>query len=374
MHALSGGKKGLRRLLSSETNISDLIFFLSEQDSRPWREIIGFVPTSVEREASAAFNRADLKLDNGRQTALIEVKLGHFLSSKQKAAYESLTEEVSLHLAALSPDKARLGASDVRWQFHGLTELFALWGTSESNELAQALSAAIVEVLCEWEREISGVFCDRTLEAWKPMSFVTEKFMTRVIARRMAAILQEKGLYSAATVTSGGGRAILEGWEPVRGCTIDRAFIAEMRWAEGSSTGEFRFGVDFDPAEGEVEDEEIRRSSIDLAISMDPIIRSRSLIAHLEESKPELSKLIFPNRRDRPEPKGSWEEIVRHGFEGVKLPDGKKSNRNQITPAFFGDRALRHEASVHVDFSRASAEDVTDLIESTLNFLRLNQP
>jgi len=70
------------RLLAQETNVSDLIQFLSDRDPSPWAELVGFVPDNVAREAQNA-NHADLLLTANSQAAVVEVKLGHLMSTKQ---------------------------------------------------------------------------------------------------------------------------------------------------------------------------------------------------------------------------------------------------------------------------------------------------
>jgi hypothetical protein len=80
------------------------------------------------------------------------------------------------------------------------------------------------------------------------------------------------------------------------------------------------------------------------------------------------------NERGRPSAKGDWERVVIHGFRGAPLPGGKANNRRRTSPDFFGDGALRFQASVEIDFDRASACDVTDLIDCVLSYLVVYQP
>lgn len=54
-----GRGRGLSRLLARETNISDLIQFLSDRDPSPWAEVVGFVPDEIKREGSKTENYAD---------------------------------------------------------------------------------------------------------------------------------------------------------------------------------------------------------------------------------------------------------------------------------------------------------------------------
>ena len=79
----------MERLLAQETNVSDLIQFLSDRGPSPWAELVGFVPDAVTREALAD-NHADLLLTSDSKTAVIEVKLGHLMTVKQRERYEAL--------------------------------------------------------------------------------------------------------------------------------------------------------------------------------------------------------------------------------------------------------------------------------------------
>lgn len=99
--------RGLSRLLTQETNVSDLIQFLSDRDPSPWEALVEFIPDDVVREASAA-NNADLLLIADARSAVIEVKLGHLMYTEQQEKYETLAPEPDLYLAALSADEGRL--------------------------------------------------------------------------------------------------------------------------------------------------------------------------------------------------------------------------------------------------------------------------
>lgn len=206
------------------------------------------------------------------------------------------------------------------------------------------------------------------------MSVLTQKFLARVVTRRIANDLRARGLTAGASVTSGGGLAIVQAWTPTRGESDDRSFIAEVRWWESKPGGELRFGVDFDPRPGRVEDEEVRRAAHELARSMDAAIDYDGLKGHLAEEQPELVQLLRREKRCRPAAKGDWEQVILHGFAGTRLPDGSKNNRTKTRPDFYGDGALRHEAIVDIDFGQASGLDLTDLIDATLRYLREQQP
>ncbi|MGW6121238.1 hypothetical protein ACWFRF_19515 [Nocardia sp. NPDC055165] len=106
--------------------MSDLIQFLSDRDRAPWGELVGFVPDVVTREALDA-NHADLLLTAGPRSAVVEVKLGHLMSSTQQEAYESLAFCPTLYLAALASDGARLASDSSRWSFLSLSDLVGRW-------------------------------------------------------------------------------------------------------------------------------------------------------------------------------------------------------------------------------------------------------
>lgn len=369
-----GRGRGLSRLLARETNISDLIQFLSDRDPSPWAEVVGFVPDEIKREGSKTENYADLVLKSGSDSAAVEVKLGHSMSKEQQAAYESRPGR-SPYLAALSFDEGRLTETDKElWQFLSLSNLVGKWEQS-NDELARLLAREAATVLRDWDDMISGVFEPPTSSQALPLAILGEKFLARVVTRRIAVDRSTAGKWAWAGVTSGGGLPIVQAWTPIHGETIDRAFIAEIRWSSNRLRGELRFGVDFDPRPQQSEDEEVRRAAYDLAHSMDAIINYNCLKDHLAEVQPDLIDLLVPKRGSgRPEAKGDWESVIKHGFKGSPLGNGKKNNRRQTTPGFYGDGALRFEAAVDVDFEHASALDLIGLLDTTLEYLSSNQP
>ncbi|MFC9935453.1 hypothetical protein [Glutamicibacter sp. NPDC127525] len=369
-----GRGRGLSRLLARETNISDLIQFLSDRDPSPWAGLVGFIPGEIKREGSKSENYADLVLISDSYNAAIEVKLGHSMSEEQQAAYESHPGR-SAYLAALSFDESRLTETDKElWQFLSLSNLIGKWEQSK-DVLARLLSSEAATVLRDWDDMISGVFEPPTSSQSSPLSVLGEKFLARVVTRRIALDLRATGNWAWAGVTSGGGLPIVQAWTPIRGETIDRAFIAEIRWSSNRFRGELRFGVDFDPRPQQSEDEEVRRAAYDLAHSMDAIINYKCLEDHLAEVQPGLIDLLVPKRGSgRPEAKGDWEDVIKHGFKGSFMGNGKKNNRRRTTPGFYGDGALRFEAAVDVDFEHASALDLIVLIDATLEYLGSNQP
>lgn len=364
--------RGMGRLLAQETNISDLIQLLSDRDPSPWAEFVGFIPDEVAREAMSD-NHADLLLTSNSHTAVVEVKLGHKMSTAQQEKYESLPSRPDLYLAALSSDKVRLEGGSARWSFLPLYDLIGRWERVD-DQLARLVAAEAATVLRTWDQVISGVFENRSAESWMPLSTLTQKFLGRVVTRRIEHHLKERGRLASAGVTSGGGLPIVQGWTPVRGEGSDRTFMAEVRWWETKPGGELRFGVDFDPRPGEHEDEEVRRAAYDLARSMDIDIEFASLRNHLATERPDLAALLKRDKPSRPPAKGDWEAVIVHGFEGAPLTDSTKNNRRRTTPNFFGDGTLRFQAIAEIDFEQASARDVTDLIDCTLEYLVSRQP
>lgn len=358
--------RGLERLLAQETNVSDLIQFLSDRDPSPWAEFVGFVPGNVDREALRADNQADLLLTSDAETAVVEVKLGHLMSVRQQERYEALASRPALYMAALSADEVRLASDSERWRFLSLSDLVGGWEKA-SDDLARLFAREAAGVLRKWDRMISGVFEIRSAASRTPLSSLDQKFLARVVTRRVAQDLRDRGRLALAGVTSGGGLPLVQGWTPVRGEGEDRAFIAEIRWWEAKSGGELRFGVDFDPRPGQLEDEEVRRAAYELARSMDSDIDYASLKDQIDKDRPELAEFLRRDKPSRRKAKGDWESVIVHGFSD-------KDNRQHTSPDFYGDGTLRHEAIADIDFQSASARDLTDLIDFTLMYLSSRQP
>src|SRR5699024_10247497 len=81
---------GLGRILASETNVSDLLAYFTEEDPSPWTELLDVAPASVVREGRArTMKRADLQLldADGETIGAVEVKLGHHLDQEQSDWY-----------------------------------------------------------------------------------------------------------------------------------------------------------------------------------------------------------------------------------------------------------------------------------------------
>ena len=365
--------RGLGRLLAQETNISDLLQFLSDRDSAPWANLVGFVPTTVEREAREA-NSADLLLVADHRRAAVEVKLGHLMDAGQQKGYEDLATDTSLYLAALTTDRRRLESDSTgRWRFLNLVQVFEAWADVD-DEVSRVFAGQAVLVLHDWDAQISSVFESPDCYGGRPLSVLSEKFLARVVTRRIESDLRDRGRLAYAGVTSGGGLPRVEARACIRDEGDDRCFIAEARWWETKSGGELRFGVDFDRRPGEPENEEVRRAAHELACSMDGLIDFVALKRHLEISDPRLSKLLDRKGSSRPEAKGDWEQVIRHGFAGAPLANGKANNRVQTRPAFYGDGAMRFQAISAIDFANARGQDVTDLLDATLKYLVDGQP
>lgn len=364
--------RGMRRLLAQENNVSDLIQFLSDRDSSPWEDLIGFAPVEVEREVRSA-NNADLLLTAGERQAVVEVKVGHLMDPKQQEKYEALKTEPDLYLAAMEFDKGRLAADSKRWSFLSLSDLVSRW-TDSGDDLARLLAEEAARILREWDEKIFGVFETRDSGHRLPLNVLDQKFLARVVTRRIAEDVKGRRRLAWAGVTSGGGLPLVQAWTPIRDEGKDRTFMAEVRWWETKPGGELRFGVDFDPRPDGEEDEEVRRAAYDLARSMESDIQFSALKEHLTGVTPSLAALLRRDTPSRPPAKGDWEKVIVHGFKGTVAPNGKKNTRRQTTPDFFGDGALRFQAIAEIDFNQAAALDLVDLIDSTLSYLSARQP
>lgn len=322
--------RGLGRLLVQETNVSDLIQFLSDRDPSPWVNFVGFIPDDVIREATFA-NHADLLLTSESKTAVVDVKLGHLMTVQQQEKYEALASHPDLYLAALSADEVRLESDSRRWRFLSLSDLVGDW-EEVSDELARLLASEAAGALrrWRWDQMISGVFNIRSAEGWTPLSALNQKFLARVVTRRVAQDLRARGRLAWASVTSGGGLPLVQGWTPVRGEGNDRTFIAETRWWEAKPGGELRFGVDFGPRPGQTEDEEVRRADYEPARSMEADIDYAGLKGQVAGNRPILLSCCGERSRVVPRPKrlGGRDCARVHGF----APAGRATEQS---PAHF---------------------------------------
>lgn len=182
--------------------MSDLIQFLSDCDPSPWLNLIGFVPEDVVREAGTA-NNADLLLTCGEENAVIEVKLGHLMSVKQQEQYEALPSHPALYMAALSGDEVRLAAVSDRWTFLSLTDIVKGWEGVE-DQTASLLAREVAEILGEWDRMITGVFGASSATGGLAVDVLNQKFLARVVTRRIAQDLRGRDRLAYAGVLRGG--------------------------------------------------------------------------------------------------------------------------------------------------------------------------
>lgn len=366
--------RGLARLLSHETSVSDLLQHLTDLDPEPWTTVPGIehAPTGSTRERSLrrlkgkrVSGTADLELTIDNTTlALVEVKLSHVFSADQRRRYEaSAPATAALVLAGIEIDR-RLVRDHSRWSFISLTDLFGRWVSSRSVEAAQ-LAAAAVAVLRGWDQLLDDVFEPSSSPQRRDLLAVNKKFLARLSARRIAERLAETWM-SSAHVTSGGGLAIAQAW-----ATIDRErgeyLIAEVRWHEGLKAGELRFGVDFEaPA--------TRASAYGLARAMSDKISVDSLKLALRTDQCPLDLLLTTTGTGRPRARGDWDAVVERGLHSRGADGAVKGTRLTHTPDFFGDGTLRHEAKSTIDFARASANDLVQLIDATLQYLTTCAP
>lgn len=298
----------------------------------------------------------------GQQEVAIEVKVGHRFSADQQARYEKSTDG-RLILAGLHADRTLVRSAE-RWEYLNLGDVFQAWVDSPSEE-AVALARAAANVMHEWDAAIDSVFGPR--EEGHPLISIGQKFLAVVIARRIAAELEQRGLITWAGVTSGsGGLAIVQAWAPIQD-DRDRRYIAEVRWHEGMQAGELRIGVDYYLPESR----EARAEVWDMAKAMSDAIRIDALHTHLIGKHPQLGDLLLrigPGRK--PANDGAWGPVVDRGFKSTSNPGGVIGGRLQNNPGFAGDGTQRFEAVSKLDYSRATATDLIELLEASLEFLK----
>jgi hypothetical protein len=247
--AVSGQLRGIQRVLAREVHVSDLLQHLTDLDPKPWESLVGFIPETAGRERLLAKLSTDRKVkgtvdlvlgSEGQQEVAIEVKVGHRFSADQQARYEKSTDG-RLILAGLHADRTLVRSAE-RWEYLNLGDVFQARLDSPSEEAA-TLAKAAAKAIHEWDAAIDAVFGPR--EEGHPLISIGQKFLAVVVARRIAAELEQHGLITWAGVTSGsGGLAIVQAWAPIQD-DPDRRFIAEVRWHEGMQAGELRIGVDY---------------------------------------------------------------------------------------------------------------------------------
>lgn len=353
---------GLSRLLATETNVSDLLAFLTERDPSIWSDLLGVVPDSALREGRArTSNRADVQLldedEDEAVLAAVEVKLGHHLDGDQKAWYEeTFGDETKLFLAALDADSVADAGLGERWTCLDLADLVGRWQHSEDVQAA-TFSTAMFQVLSAWSKSIAAVTRGHGEEAPAPLAQISQPFLGRVVTRVLREPVCKAGAAKAlATVTSGGGNAILMAWLPVKGDDLRCSYIAEVRWKPATEEMALRFGLDYTD-----DGEEARKAVWQRAQAMTDVIRADRFSDQLAETDPKLAQLLKVKGSGRPSPKGDWDHVIRNGWSGAAV-----KGRN---PGFWRDRAHRLEASVSIDLSRASGTDVVALLWSALKYL-----
>lgn len=369
------------RLLTRETNVSDLLQFLTDSDPLPWADIVGWVPVSSTREQRLARGQlADLVLtaEDGRE-AVLELKIGHTLSDAQRIAYEKYRdaepEQRRLVLLALAPDGAAVAGAD-GWTVLRLSEVAAAWSVS-ANLAAQEVAALMASTLGAWDTLLDAVLLPGSNPVSAPLDTLQSKFLARVVSREIARRLPGDAstvVHQAESgVTSGGGLALVQAWTELQGDPL-RCLVAEVRWKQsGQRLGvELRFGVDFWDKERETR--ESRVAAWRLARAMSDAITADALRSHLATHSPERVAALLPGHSSRGEPAAGWDDVVERGFASAKNPVGVPGNRRSFRCGFVGDGTRRFEEAVTLDTSTVTAGDLVDLIPATLDHLVARLP
>lgn len=329
---------------------------------------------SVEREAIAQ-NRADLLLLGASgEKAIIEIKVGHVFDAAQQQRYEQLEGANALYLAALNMDEQRLtNAMTDRWRFLSLTELFEAWLQTE-DDVARVFAEQVSSVFRMWDANMRAVFqaCENT--EVRPLSSIREKSLARVVSRRIAIDLRERGRLAYAGIARGGGVPVVQARTPIHEKLEGQCFIAEVRWRQDHPLGELRFGIDFVPRPGHMEDEKLRRTAHNLAVSMEEELEFDALHDYLQDVEPHLASSLARRRRTRPEARGDWEKVIQQGLENIPRENGKKLSRRHVRPVFYGDGTLRFQAMTNLDFTKIDAREVIELLDLTLVYLMGGRP
>lgn len=348
---------GLRRLMGRETNISDLLHYLTDRDPAAWAGVVENVAMAARETGIGSGRRADLVLHDaeGEAVGAVEVKLGHVFDGDQAQAYETtFGEGIPLVLAGLDVDGEAAEVDEDRWRFLRLSELFECW-TRSSDAEAAAVASAATRVLAHWEREISSILDQESDQS--VLARIDEPFLARILTRALRERVQVAGAGRAyASVTSGGGNAMLQAFSSVSEEFPGREYIAEVRWNLNASIMDFRFGLDY-PSGSRAEREELWAH----AQRLDYPIRVDSFISHLQAARPELAGLLTTQGRGRPDGKGDWGEVVEYVVEFTDM-----RGRNL---GFFRDKDTRLEAKSRVDLHRATAADVSALLTEALAYL-----
>lgn len=373
--------RGMDRLLARETNVSDLLQFLTDSDPLPWADIVGWVPVSSTREQRLARGQlADLVLtaDDDRE-AVLELKIGHTLSDAQRIAYEQYRdvkpELRRLVLLALAPDGSEVAGAD-RWTVLRLSEVAAAWSAS-ANHAAREVAALMASTLGAWDTILESVLLPGSDPRSAPLDAVQSKFLARVLSREIARRLPgdaSTAVHLAESgITSGGGLALVQAWSRLEG-DPHRCLLAEVRWKQlGQRLGvELRFGVDFSDEERETR--ESREAAWRLARAMSDAITADALRSHLAVRVHEQVAEVLPWRSSRGEPAALWDDVAERGFASARNPDGVPGNRRSFRCGFVGDGTRRFEEAVTLDTSTVTGGDLVDLIRATLDHLVARLP
>lgn len=368
----------MQRVLAREVHVSDIIQHLSDLDPEPWATLVGWVPTYVGRERPLARLRTDsgtagdidlVLISESGEELLIEVKVGHIFSDDQQNRYE-MSCDGRLMLAGLASDEFLIESAP-RWEYLRLVDCFAAWCDSP-NEEASILARSVYRVIAEWDGVLAGMFeKDNTRMT---LDSVGEKFLAIVIGRQMANMLKQRGWDSYAGTSSGSsGTALVQAWAPIQG-DDERNLIAEIRWNDNTRTGVLRIGVDYSALEDSIES---RTEVWSLAKAMDDDIRIDALVGHLRVDHPHLAPLVTRSGpgRQAPAKDDVWLPVIKHGlYQRVSNPGGLPGGRKSNNPGFAGDHTRRFQAVSPIDFSKASALDLLELLEASLQYLQNRLP
>lgn len=356
--------RGFERILATEVNISNLLQELTDRDPTPWREIIGMVPVTSDRERPFVRLKGkknvrgsiDLLLtsSDGDEVA-IEIKVAHLFSDDQRQRYET-SSDGDLVLIGMASDNTLINDYP-RWSFRSLSDVFNAWSESFDKEIA-LLARMAARSLRKWDTTVDSVF--RSVTGTAKLSELQEKFVAVLVTRRLKQDLNEHGWLSLAGMSSGSsGLALIQGFAELNSDEA-RCLIAEARWVEGLQQINFRLGVDFSDLNNT---REARSEAWALAKSMDDAIRIDAFVLHLRQVRPDLSEFItFRGGGGRSNPDDEiWLPVVEQGL--------KNTTRRSVKPGFVGDGTLRFEASGQIPAKLVDAIDIRDLIEEALKYL-----
>lgn len=363
--------RGLHRVLARETNISDLLQYLTDEDPHPWLDL-GRFRSNHDQSRVQARPRGQSPWCQGHSRPRAQGPCGRRAPYRAETCARVLpgpAQEVrSVNQRPVAARGTRGDATLVRtakrWEYLSLATNVHAWRNSISGD-ASSLAVTANAVIESWDEDVSAVFEPPGSSRRRALDSVRHKFIARVVTRQIVDQLTQHDWESAATVTSGGGLAIVQAWARIRGAK-HRCLIAEVRWWEGMRGGELRLGVDY----WLPETKESRAEAWELATQMDASIRIDALLAHLKVDNPGLAQLLVRLDSGRKDATCDWKEVVERGFKSTSSPNGVAGNRRNNYPGFAGDGTQRFEAVSPVNFTEASAVDLVDLLEASLIYLR----